>query len=196
MKKIIMTLACLIITGTMFAQEHLTFKGVPIDGTLREFINAMVDAGCEYDREIKNEACLLWGKFAGYEECLIVVTTSENNNVVSTVEVTLPDRETWTSLKQDYDALKIMLTTKYGTPSKSEEKFNGDKFNGDVGSYNNYFVMEALKEKEYTWYTTFSTKLGDITLSIEEGSENHTGAVIITYTDKLKSKKPSAIDDL
>ena len=195
MKKILMTLACLIITGTMFAQEHLTFKGVPIDGTLREFTNAMVDAGFTYF-EGKEGTPFLFGKFAGYEECLIYATTSKNNNVVSTVEVSLPDRETWTSLKQDYDALKIMLTTKYGTPSKSEEKFNGDKFNGDVGSYNNYFVMEALKEEEYTWYTTFSTKLGDITLSIEEGAENHTGAVIITYTDKLNSKKPSAIDDL
>lgn len=195
MKKILMTLACLIITGTMFAQEHLTFKGVPIDGTLREFTNAMVDAGFTYF-EGKDGTPFLFGKFAGYEECLIYATTSKNNNVVSTVEVSLPDRETWTSLKQDYDALKIMLTTKYGTPSKSEEKFNGDKFNGDVGSYNNYFVMEALNEEEYTWYTTFSTKLGDITLSIEEGAENHTGAVIITYTDKLNSKKPSAIDDL
>ena len=30
MKKLIITMACLIITGRVMAQEHLSFKGVPI----------------------------------------------------------------------------------------------------------------------------------------------------------------------
>ena len=190
MKNIFTFFACLLIVGMSFAQEHLSFKGVPIDGTMREFTRAMVDVGFEYV-ETSNGTPILVGNFAGYEDCYIMASTAKNSNVVNAVGVMFPDRETWTSLQQDYDALKTMLTKKYGSPSKSEEKFNGD-----VGNYNNYFVMEALKDEEYKWFTTFSTELGDIEVTIIEGTEHHTGAVLVTYTDKANSKKPSAIDDL
>lgn len=190
MKQILTFFVCLLIAGMTCAQEHLSFKGVPIDGTSREFTNAMVNAGFEFVGETSKGPYLI-GKFAGYEDCEVVGFIAKKNNVIYEVGVKFPDRETWIACQQDYEALKTMLTKKYGSPSKSEEKFNGD-----VGNYNNYFVMEAIKEEEYKWYTTFSTELGDITISIIEGDENHTGAVLIVYTDKANSKKPSAIDDL
>ena len=190
MKNIFTFFACLLIVGMSFAQEHLSFKGVPIDGTLREFTNAMVGVGFYYEGT-ENGVPVLSGNFAGYEDCYIMISATKNTNTVSAVGVMFPDRSTWTDLQQDYEALKIMLTKKYGAPSVSKEKFYGD-----AGNFNNYFVMEAIKDEEYEWYTTFSTDLGDIELSIIEGTEHHTGAVIVTYYDKANSKKPSAIDDL
>ena len=86
-----------------------------------------------------------------------------------------------------------MLTVKYGTPSDSQEKFTGY-----IGDYDNYLVMHALKDGEYVWYTTFTTELGDIELTIISGIEYNTACVRLSYYDKANSEKvrSAAMDDL
>lgn len=58
--------------------------------------------------------------------------------------------------------------------------------------------MHALRDGEYEWYTTFSTELGDVELSIIEGTQYMTGAVMITYYDRINSDKVNnaEMDDL
>lgn len=56
------------------SSKHLTFRGVPIDGTLSEFIAKMVSKGFSYNETI-DEVASLNGDFAGYEDCKIVVNT-------------------------------------------------------------------------------------------------------------------------
>lgn len=92
----------------------------------------------------------------------------------------------------DYENLKAMLTEKYGTPSDSQEKFTNH-----VGD-NNGLIMYALKDDEYVWYTTFTTELGDIELSIMAGTKSHTAMVRLSYHDKANSEKVrnAAMDDL
>ena len=192
MKKIIILFVCLIIAGTTFAQQHLSFKGVPINGTLQEYTNAMVKAGFHYEGT-QDGLSLLTGDFAGYKNCIVGVSTLKNLNVVSYIAVLFPDKDTWTSVLSDYESLKSMLTEKYGTPSDYKEKFIGY-----VGDYDNGLVMHALKDGEYVWYTLFSTDLGNIELSIISGTKYNTAAVRLGYYDKINSEKvrSSAIDDL
>ena len=45
-------------------QEHLTFKGVPIDGTLSEYVAKMKSAGFKYLGE-QDGTAILQGDFAG-----------------------------------------------------------------------------------------------------------------------------------
>ena len=191
-KHLALFIACLVFAGNLFAQQHLSFKGVPINGTLQEYTNAMVKAGFHYERT-QNGLSILTGDFAGYKGCTIVVSTLKNLDVVSRIAVLFPDRDTWTSVLNDYQSLKSMLTEKYGYPSESKEKFDGY-----IGDNDNYFIMEALKEGKYEWYTTFSTELGDIELSVMEGIEYHTGKVRLSYYDKANSEKvrSAAMDDL
>lgn len=192
MKKIIILFACLIIAGTAFAQQHLSFKGVPINGTLQEYTNAMVKAGFHYEGT-QDGISILTGDFAGYKNCVVGVSTLKNINVVSHIAVLFPDKDTWKSLQKDYEMLKSMLTEKYGIPSDSKEKFTGY-----IGDYDNGLVMIAIKNGKYEWYTIFSTELGDIELSIMEGTEYDTGKVRLSYYDKINSEKvrSSAMDDL
>lgn len=58
--------------------------------------------------------------------------------------------------------------------------------------------MYALKDCEYVWYTTFTTELGDIELSIMAGTEHDTACVRLSYYDKANAEKVhnAAIDDL
>lgn len=192
MKNIITFFACLIIAGNSFAQQHLSFKGVPINGTLQEYTTAMVKAGFYYEGT-QDGISLLTGDFAGYKNCIVGVSTLKNLDVVSYITVFFPDKDTWKSLQKDYEMLKSMLTEKYGTPSDSKEKFTGY-----IGNYDNGLVMIAIKEGKYEWYTIFSTELGDIELSIMEGTEYKTGKVRLSYYDKINYEKvrSSAMDDL
>lgn len=191
-KHLILFLACFIFAGNLFAQQHLSFKGVPINGTLKEYTDAMVKAGFHYELT-QNGVSLLTGDFAGYKNCTIGVSTLKNCDVVSHIAVIFPNKETWSAVLNDYETLKSMLTQKYGYPSDSKEKFSDY-----TGNYDNYFVMQAIKEDKYEWYTVFSTELGDIELSIIEGTKYHTAAVRLSYYDKANSDKvrQSAMDDL
>ena len=191
-KHLALLIACLMFAGNIFAQQHLSFKGVPIDGTLKSYTDAMVKAGFHYELT-QDGVALLTGDFAGYKGCTVGVSTLKNLDVVSHIAVLFPDKDTWSAVLSDYEHLKAMLTEKYGTPSDYREKFSGY-----IGDNDNYFIMEALKEGKYEWYTTFSTELGDIELSVMEGIEYHTGKVRLSYHDKANSEKVrnAAMDDL
>lgn len=191
-KHLTLFFACILFAGATFAQQHLSFKGVPIDGTLKAYTEAMVKAGFRYEGT-QDGVALLSGDFAGYKNCIVGVSTLKNCDVVNHIAVLFPDRDTWSSLLGDYEHLKEMLTEKYGTPSDSQEKFTGY-----VGDNHNGLIMHALKAGEYVWYTTFTTELGDIELTIMSGTEYDTGCVRLSYYDKANSDKvrKAAMDDL
>ncbi len=191
-KHLTLLLACLLFAGTTFAQQHLSFKGVPIDGTLKAYTDAMVKAGFHYEGT-QDGISLLSGDFAGYKNCIVGVSTLKNCDVVNRIAVLFPDRDTWPSLLNEYEHLKEMLTEKYGAPSDSKEQFTGY-----VGDYNNALIMHAIKNGEYVWYTTFTTELGEIELSFVEGTKYQTAKVRLLYSDKANSDKvrKAAMDDL
>lgn len=188
----LLLLACLMFAGTIFAQQHPSFKGVPINGTLKEYTDAMVKAGFHYEGT-QDGIALLTGDFAGYKGCMVGVSTLKNLDVVSRIAVLFPNKDTWSAVLGDYEHLKAMLTEKYGTPSDSQEKFTGY-----VGDNHNGLIMHALKAGEYVWYTTFTTELGDIELTIMSGTEYDTACVRLAYHDKANSEKvrSAAMDDL
>ena len=186
--------ACLFFASTTFAQQHLSFKGVPIDGSLQQYTNAMVKAGFHYEGTREGVA-LLTGDFAGYKNCIVGVSTLKNCDVVSHIAVIFPEKETWSALRGDYEHLKDMLTEKYGFPSDSRERFT-EKYINESSS--NISIMHALHEDQCEWFTTFTTELGMIELTIMPGDHHDEGMVRLSYYDKANSEKvrSSAIDDL
>ena len=191
-KRLTLFLVCLVFAGSLFAQQHLSFKGVPINGTLKSYTDAMVKAGFRY-KGTQDGVSLLTGDFAGYKGCMVGVSTLKNLDVVSRIAVRFPDKDTWSAVLADYENLKAMRTEKYGTPSDSQERFTGY-----VGDYDNGLIMYALKDDEYVWYTTFTTELGDIELFIMAGTQYNTAMVCLAYYDKANSEKVrnAAMDDL
>ena len=189
-KHLVLFIACLVFAGNLFAQQHLSFKGVPINGTLKEYTNAMVNAGFHYE-ETKDGVSILTGDFAGYKGCSIRVSTLKNCDVVSYITVTFSSSMVWSSVLNDYNTLKAMLTEKYGSPSDTKENLPAVE-NPD---YDNHTVMRELREGKYAWYTSFSSDLGDIVLSIVD---DYGMAVRLRYIDKANSEKVrnAAMDDL
>ncbi len=193
MKKIVVTLFLLMSFTLIFAQssEHLKFKGVPIDGTLSEYVSKMKQAGFQLIGTDDGVA-LLEGEFAGYRGCLIAVSTLKSVNVVNTIGVVFPARENWSSLEGDYEHLKSMLTEKYGEPSDVVEKFQGY---GDPQTDQEKWIN--IMTDNYTWYTIFETENGDIQLSLEKGDYGEY-FVLLKYFDKINTEavRSAAMEDL
>lgn len=189
MKKALFSFIMLAFCMGIQAQEHLSFKGVPIDGTLQEYIQKMYEKGfiC---KSKKNGIAEMYGDFAGFKSCMIRVSTLNDKDLVNTITVIFPQRKNWTELMTDYNTLKTMLTEKYQKSSEVVEKFNRY-----VSS--DFSKMTALKSGEIEWYTDFKTDLGLIKLSIIS-MPTIEGAVILKYFDNKNSKiiHDAAIEDL
>lgn len=195
MKKFLFVAICALFATVAFAQssesEHLTFKGVPIDGTLSQYVAKMKAAGFSYLGE-EDGTALLKGDFAGFKGCTIGVSTLEGVDVVNRIVVLFTPYDEWSSLERDYNHLKDMLTKKYGEPSEIVQEF--------VNSYssrNNTAKMLALGSDECTWFTTFSTEKGDIQLALSK-YDYTSGVVVLKYFDKINTEAvmTAAMDDL
>lgn len=176
-----------------FAQksEHLTFKGVPIDGTLNEFVSKMKQNGFTH-LGTEDGTAILNGDFAGYKDCYVGVSTLKQNDLVHKIAVIFPDNDTWSTLSGNYFDLKKMLTEKYGEPSDVVEKFDTYSQPRDDKSRMYQVGMDRCK-----YYSIWQTDKGEIQLSIEHESVINY-FVRLGYFDKINNEiiKAKAIDDL
>ena len=92
-------------------QEHLKFKGIPIDGTVSNFVEKLKQKGYTYVTET-NGSVILKGAFASTKDCLIFVIAPSNNGSISKIGVEFPSYDTWAPLESKYMSLKNMLSTK------------------------------------------------------------------------------------
>lgn len=188
MKNIIATfiLTFSIISG--FSQQHLSFKGVSIDGTLKEYTKAMQLKGFTL-QGMENGCSLLSGDFAGYKECVVMVSTLNNKDLVNKIIVIFSEHDTWKGLYDNYSLLQEMLTEKYGDPSENKEYFDGKNLDDQD-------KMIELTLQRCHYYTIYETDLGNIELSME--CINYNKCVVLQYYDKANSAivRQAAIDDL
>lgn len=175
----------------LFAQgEHLTFMGIPLDGTLDQFTTKLTKKGFSKISEEKSLAALA-GDFAGYKECVVIVSTLNQKDLVYSAAVIFPPCNQWSSLESNYFSIKNMLTTKYGEPVKVVEEFQG----GEPNSDNSKFIKLQLDECNYK--TGFETENGRIFLALAH--EGLIGCyVILGYVDNINEQLASAaaINDL
>lgn len=181
-------------TETIYAanSNHLAFKGIPIDGTLKQFVSRMEKAGFSEitQSDTPKGTYVLRGDFAGYKDCQVNVSTLEGTDVVSSILVAFPNQETWQYLYGDYMHLKEMLTEKYGNPSSVKEFFQDKYINDDSDK------MYAVRFDKCKYSSRFVTEKGDIILWIEH-ADWYT-FVCLQYTDKINANtvKQQAISDL
>ncbi len=90
---------------TTTASAPLTFKGIPMTGSLSAFGSALVKAGFQ---NAGNGTYT--GDFAGYSGCKV----TPSGNPVMEVRVDFPVISDWDALEKAYDNLQADLTRKYG----------------------------------------------------------------------------------
>ena len=195
MKAKFLTILFAIISITSFAQnqkaEHLIFKGVPIDGTLAEYVSKMKQNGFNHV-STEDGTAILNGDFAGYKACVVGVSTLKQKDLVHKIAVVFPEKETWSTLFGNYSSLKELLTEKYGNPSEVVEKFDGAEY-AQPKDDNKKMFMVKLDNCRY--HSIWHTEKGDIELSIGHDIKCF---VTLDYFDKVNGGivREKAKDDL
>lgn len=194
MKRNLFLLLFAIATLSTFAQttsEHLTFKGVPIDGTLTEFVSKLKQKGLTHIGT-EDGTAILKGDFAAYKNCTVAAIALKQKNLVAKVGVMFPSLETWSSLSNNYFSLKEMLTKKYGEPEVCIEEFQTKIMPNDDNSKIHEVRMNRCK-----YVTGYTTEKGDIELQIK-GSFTDGCYVTLIYFDKINGEviEAEAMEDL
>jgi hypothetical protein len=197
MKKTLIALFLTLTVFVSFAQtnadssKHLSFKGVPLDGTLDQYVSKMKQNGFKH-LSTENGTAMLQGDFAGYKDCYIGVSTLKQKDLVHKIGVLFPEKDTWSTLSGNYFDLKQMLTEKYGKPSDVVEKFDTYSEPRDDGS-----KMYEVKFDRCKYYSIWETDKGQIHLSIDHNSVKSC-FIKLAYFDKINSAtvKKQALDDL
>lgn len=193
MKKILFIFLSIAILTPVFAQtnNHMAFKGIPIDGSLSDFTAKMKQKGFTH-LGTKDGVALFSGEFAAYKDCTIGAVSSKSTNTVNKVAVMFSDCDTWSQLYGNYSRLKEMLIQKYGEPTENIEKFDTYSEPRD----DNMRMLE-VKMDRCVYVATWKTEKGDIELAIEH-ADFSSCFVRLSYWDKINTEKVtnSAIDDL
>lgn len=189
MKRIVFLLISIFSITTVFAQdapapeqeemstpiEHLTFKGIPIDGTPQEFGRKLEDVGFVYDNKNQGVYWYKDGSFAGYHDCQVAIKSY--NNLVYEIVVILPEQYKWNHLYGDYSTLVSQLTDKYGEPIYQQEEFVSTPSYVDIEDDNDKY--SEVIDNHCKYHTGFYARLrGTIHIEIKSS-----GCVGIHYTD-------------
>lgn len=124
----------------------LSFKGIPISGSLSTFGSELVKAGF---RNAGNGSYT--GDFAGYSGCKVTPTGS---NPVQEVRVDFPVISDWDALEKAYDGLQASLTQKYGMEPQTAAGSNVATYNLPNGT----ITLDADVQDRSTWHVILKYK--------------------------------------
>lgn len=127
-------------TTTTTSSTPLTFKGIPIKGSLSSFGNELVKAGF---RNTGNGSYT--GDFAGYSGCKV---TPSGNNPVQEVRIDFPVIQDWDALEKAYDSLQASLTQKYGIEPVTSQGSNLAVYNLPNGTIS----LDADVKNQSSWH--------------------------------------------
>ena len=179
MKKVIITLTMLLATINLMAQEHLSFKGIQIKGSITEFCQKLKAKGYTSIGSEDNVK-LFSGDFTGRNATIGVAATDDGKNVFGVVVLFDPSGE-WNTLVNTYDYYKDLYTRKYGEPAISKER-------NPAYSDSNTALMAEVYDGTVIYASVWEVSGGDIELSIEKSTGFYEGMVKILYRDSQNAE--------
>lgn len=173
MKRIFIVLIVLFSVISVMAQEHLSFKGIPIEGSISDFSRKLKSKGMTLTRKEGN----YWffsGDFIG-RKATVLVATADGKNVFKVGTFFDPSRE-WNTLVDTYNYCKDLYTRKYGQPIAFRE------MNPSL-SDSNIALMQEVYQGTVVYFSAWEVTGGTIELSIGKSSGLYEGMVAIIYRD-------------
>ena len=172
-----------------FAQEHLSFKGIPITGSMTEFCKKLSQKGfTKFGSE--NNVTFFKGDFTGRNSTVLVKATDDGKSVYSVI-VLFDAYDEWNVLTNIYYYYKDIYTRKYGNTSFCQEM-------NPTNSDSNISLMYELHQGTVVWASQWQPVGGIIELSIEKAESLYDGMVVIKYRDDQnhEAKIQRDIDDI
>ena len=174
MKNLFILLFVLFAFVHVAAQDHLSFKGIPIAGTMTDFCQKLKAKGFTSMGQ-ENNISLFVGDFTGREATVGVVASDDGKSVFSVI-VFFEQSGEWKSLTGTYSYYKNLYTRKYGEPDFCKE-------HNPAYSDNNTALMAEVHQGTVVYGSTWKVPGGDIQISIEKASGVYQGMVMIRYRD-------------
>ena len=192
MRKLTALFAFMVIALTSYAQsnsEHLSFKGIPIEGSMSEFCQKLEAKGLT-SIGIENNIALFTGDFTGRNATIGVSATDDGESVFGVVVLFDPSEE-WNTLVNIYNYYKDLYTRKYGKPTISKE-------NNPARADSNIALMAEVYQGTVVWTSAWEVTGGDIELSIGKSSGVYEGMVVIRYRDSqnLETKIQKDLEEI
>lgn len=189
MKKILLTLAVCLAAMNMVAQEHLTFKGIPIEGSLREFSQKLKAKGFTLVKQ-DDKFPLFSGEFTGNDVTVGVGSPDGGKNVCYVI-VFFDSSGEWSSLVGGYNYYKDLYIRKYGDPFSSKE------YNPAL-SDSNTALMAEVYQGTVEYKSAWEVPGGDIVLFIDKAARAFEGMVVILYYNpaNVEAKIQSDLNDI
>ena len=174
---------------SLMAQEHLSFNGIPIEGSMTAFCQKLKAKGFTSIGS-ENNLTLFTGDFTGRNATVGVTATDDGKDVFAVVVLFDPSGE-WNALINTYDYYKDLYTRKYGKPSISKEK-------NPALSDSNTALMAEVHQGTVVYGSAWEVTGGDIQLSIEKSSGVYKGMVMIRYRDSqnVEAKIQNDLNDI
>ena len=192
MRKLIVLVAFMVIALASYAQsssEHLSFKGIPIQGSMTNFCQQLRTKGFSSIGRDDN-LTLFSGDFTGRNATVGVTATDDGKNVYAVIVLFDPSGE-WNTLVNTYNYYKDLYIRKYGNPTISKEK-------NPAYSDSNTALMAEVYQGTVVWASVWEVTGGDIELSIEKTSGVYEGMVVIRYRDSqnVEAKIQKDLEDI
>lgn len=173
---------------SIVAQEHLSFKGIPITGSITNFCKQLRVKG--FSQIAKEENIRIFkGDFTG-QPASVGVIAADNGKDVFSVVVIFDESDSWNTLVNTYTHYKDLYIEKYGQPIQCVEN--------NPSSYDsNTSLMYELLQGRVTYISLFEVKGGTIEISIEKGNIID-GYVVIRYKDaqNTNAKRQKDLEDI
>lgn len=174
MKKILVILTVLFAAIDVMAQEHLSFKGIPIEGSMTAFCQKLKAEGfVPIGRE--GNMPLFSGDFTDRNVTVCVPATNDGKDVLSVCVFFDPSGE-WNVLVDTYNYYKDLYSRKYGKPTVSKE-------NNPAFSDSNIALMAEVYQGTVAYVSVWKLPAGEIDLAIGKSFEFNEGMVGIIYRD-------------
>lgn len=142
------------------SSSPLSFKGIPMTGSLTAFGNELVKAGFR-----SAGSGTYTGDFAGYSGCKVTPT---GGSQVQEVRVDFPVISDWDSLEKAYDSLQASLTQKYGMEPKTSAGSNLAVYDLPNGTIS----LDADVSNRSTWHVILKYSNDALTIPSNTSGRN------------------------
>lgn len=156
MKRILMTLLCVMCTLLMFGEKHMMFRTLTIDGDLKVAMKEVKKWGF-MGMKIKNVAALM-GTLDGEDVMISLIATPETHTLFS-VAVIYEGAEQWTEQLAKYNVINASISAQYGEPTKLINEWEAP-YSID------YKPIQAFKEGKATYGTVYTCPEGEVAVDI------------------------------
>lgn len=119
------------VTSPKLEEEVSQFMGIPPSGFLNDVIKKFISKGFKLKSFNQDSTYTLLRGYLSDEQIELAILSSIYSKTVWKFVVMLPVRNSWTSIKSEYEKYKGVISNKYGNPNENFEYFRTPYYEGD-----------------------------------------------------------------